>query len=225
MNIEKCISCNQRMSSAVKELKDSELKELDKNTHQYFFTENNEIFKQGEVAENIFYLKEGIVKLSVRGIEKDKIVKIIKAPNYIGLASVFNNSAFSFTATTLSKSVICVTDKEVYIKLIDNNNKFALEMIKLLSENILMQHNSCVSLIQQNLNGRIASCLINLSENIFMNNKISIKRKDLSEIVCQTRENISRIMSQLSKDGIIKYDRDEIEILDMTILKQISQFG
>lgn len=225
MIIERCKSCLVKKSSAVNSLSPIELLKLEENTMQLHYTEGHVVFKQNDVANNIFYLKEGLVKLSMKGVHRDKIIKLIKAPNYIGLAASLGNDIFTFSAFTLEKSTICVTNKETYFNLIESNSKFSLEIIKHLSNNELTQYGSCVKLVQQNLNGRIAACLINLSENIFKSNKVKILRKDLSDIIGQSRENTSRVISQFNRDGIINLNGNDIEILDMDRLKSIRENG
>ncbi|OFX16351.1 MAG: hypothetical protein A2033_00105 [Bacteroidetes bacterium GWA2_31_9] len=225
MNIEKCEYCKAKDNTAVKVLSNNELELLQKNTLQLHLKEEVEVFKQDSASSNIFYLKEGIVKLTVKGNHRNKIIKIINSPNYIGLASSLGSSIFNFSAITLTKCVVCVTTLETYQNLILQNKYFSLEIIKHLSENELTQYNSCVCLLQQNLNGRLASCLVNFSNNIYKSPKFEINRKDLSDIIGHSRENISRAISQLTKDGIINIDGNYIEIIDSLKLETIAKKG
>ncbi len=223
--MEKCDCCNARLFTAGKALKPSELDELQKNTTQAHYIAGNEVFMQGMYSSNVYYLKKGIVKLSMKGIHKNKIIKIVNSPNYIGLSSSIGSQVFGYSAIALSNCVICITNKETYQKLILQNEYFSFEIIKYLSNNELTQYIKFVNLLQQNLNGRIAACLIDFSKNVYKCNKFCLNRKDLTDITGKSRENISRVISQFAKDGIINLDGNEIEILDLQHLEYISKNG
>ena len=70
-----------------------------------------------------------------------------------------------------------------------------------------------------------ATCLIEFSKNIYKSSKFRLCRKDLMEITNRSRENISRAISKFDKDGIIHLYGEEIEILDIERLEQISRNG
>ncbi|OFX62275.1 MAG: hypothetical protein A2046_15335 [Bacteroidetes bacterium GWA2_30_7] len=225
MNIDCCEFCNAKNYTAAKVLNNNELGELQKNTVRLQLGEGVEVFKQNTESANVYYLNEGIVKLTMFGIHRDKIIKIINSPNYIGLAATLGSNVFGFSAITITQSSVCVTKKETYNNLISNNSAFSIEIIKHLSNNELNQYNTCVCLLQQNLTGRVASCLLNYSRNIYKKEKFNINRKDISDIIGQTRENISRVMSQFTKDGIINIVGNEITVLDINRLEEISKIG
>lgn len=220
-----CENCEAKNSTAAKVLTREELTILKSNTIQLNLSEGASVFQQGTASSNVYYLKEGLVKLSMKRNNKDKIIKIINSPNYIGLASTLGREAFNFSAIAISGCVICVTSKETYQTLIQQNRYFSTEIIKHLCENELTQYETCVCLLQQNLNGRIAGCLVNFSRNIFKSSKFKINRQDFSDITGHSRENISRAISKFKKDEILNLDGNDIEILNMEKLESICKYG
>lgn len=224
-NIKNCECCDAKNSTAAKVLTNEELCIIKSNTVQLELSEGATVFNQDTASSNVYYLKEGIVKLTMKKNNRNQIIKIINSPNYIGLASTLGREVFSFSAIALYDCAICVTNKETYQNLIFQNKYFSTEIIKHLCENELSQYETCVCLLHQNLNGRIAGCLVNMSKNIFKSNKFKINRQDFSDITGHSRENISRAISKFKKDEIINLDGNEIEILDLIRLESICKNG
>lgn len=225
MKHEDCKSCisNKRMAASV--LTCEELDLLSSNTNQLHCSENVDIFMQNNLTTDVYYLKEGIVKLYTTKNNRNVIIKIITAPSYLSLASTLSRDTFFCSAMTITKSVICITNRKIYKDLISKNSVFALQIIKHLSENELDQCKVCTSLLQQNLNGRIASNLLFFSQNVYKNTRFKLNRKELSEIICQSRENISRVISQFAREEILSVNGSEIEILDFKRLENIRDNG
>jgi CRP-like cAMP-binding protein len=83
-----------------------------------------------------------------------------------------------------------------------------------------------ISLNQKQIRGRIAENLIYLSN---LNNKLAfnlgLSRKELGEMVAISEENTVRLLSEFAKENIISIKGKEVEILDMSLLKKISEVG
>ncbi|HCD10178.1 MAG TPA: Crp/Fnr family transcriptional regulator, partial [Thermoanaerobacter sp.] len=103
----------------------------------------------------------------------------------------------------------------------------ALSIIKLMAKRL-----KNVAVIIENLAlrdsiGRTASVLltfakergINTKEGILLN--LNLNRQDLANIVGTSRENVTRILSQMDKEGIIHLDRQKIIIKDIERLREM----
>jgi CRP/FNR family transcriptional regulator len=83
-----------------------------------------------------------------------------------------------------------------------------------------------ISLNQKQIRGRIAENLIYLSEihkNLRFN--LGLTRKEIGEMTAISEENTVRLLSEFSREKIISLEGREIEILDMPLLKKISEVG
>jgi CRP/FNR family transcriptional regulator, polysaccharide utilization system transcription regulator len=81
-----------------------------------------------------------------------------------------------------------------------------------------------ICLNQKNVRGRIAESLLSLKD--FYGDKsfrLSITRKELGEMSGISEENTVRILTELRKDGIVGIEGRKIEILDMPLLRKISE--
>ena len=73
----------------------------------------------------------------------------------------------------------------------------------------------------------MADVLLEFSEKIFQSDCfiLPISQSELANLVDTSRESVSRVLSEFDKDGIIKLNGKEIEILNKKSLNLISQNG
>lgn len=226
MKIHKCLDCKVR-STAAGFLSKVELDHMAENCVEVHFEKGEVIFKQDALSSNIIYLKEGLVKLTMKGPNKDQILKIVKAPEYLGIPTTVGDKVNNYSAVAVNEVIACFVDLATFQKLIHRNGNFAYEIVLTLCRNELQQFHRCINIIQKNLNGRAASSLLNLARNIYENNSfiIHLSRSDLADLIGTSRESVSRVLTEFSEAGLIKISGKEITILNEDRLDKISKAG
>jgi len=140
---------------------------------------------------------------------------------------LFVGGEYPATAEAIEDSEVIMLKNQDIENLILKNSKIALSIIKLMAKRL-----KNVAVIIENLAlrdsiGRTASVLltfakergINTKEGILLN--LNLNRQDLANIVGTSRENVTRILSQMDKEGIIHLDRQKIIIKDIERLKEM----
>ncbi|MCD6597570.1 MAG: Crp/Fnr family transcriptional regulator [Bacteroidales bacterium] len=226
MELHKCIDCKVR-SEATGFLSNIELNDLGENCVEVHFEKGETIFKQNALSSNIIYLKEGLVKLTLKGPHRDQILKIVKATAYLGIPTTVGDKINHYSAVAIDPSVACFIDLNIFRKLIHKNGKFAYEIVLELCKNELQQFHRCINLTQKMLNGRLAFNLLNFSRNFYKSSsfKLSLNRNDLADLLGTTRESVSRVLSDFSREGLIEMEGKNIKILDEEKLEMISKAG
>jgi CRP/FNR family transcriptional regulator len=226
MELHKCIDCKVR-SDATGFLSDIELNDLGENCVEAHFEKGETIFKQDALSSNIIYLKDGLVKLTLKGPHRDQIIKLVMAPAYLGIPTTVGDKVNHYSAVAIDPSIACFIDLDVFRKLIHKNGKFAYEIVLELCKNELQQFQRCINLTQKMLNGRLAYSLLNFANNLYKSNpfKLTLKRNDLADLLGTSRESVSRVLSEFSKEGLIELTGKKIKILDEKKLELISKTG
>ena len=215
-------------SSSVYNLGDKEIEILCKNSIEIPFQKGERIIKQGAFTQNVVFVKTGIVKIHLTGpINKDEILKIVKGPTFVGVPDVFANKIHSYSVTALSDIMTCFIDYSGYEYLVENNGRFALEVIKNLSTGIVSHYKHCVYKIQKQLTAILAESLLYFAEEIFEKDefRIPLTRSEFGEYIGTTRETVTRIIHDFTVDNIIKVEGKKITLLNKKILLQISNAG
>ena len=221
----RCNNCLLK-SSSVRTLNKAETERLEKNCTEVHFRKGDIIFKQNAFSSNIIYINNGLVKIHIEGPQNDQIIKVVKAPSYLGIPTTFNEKINHYSATALDQTSVCFIDIDVFKDFIYKNGKFAFELITELCKNELNSFNRCVNRTQKHIHGRIADALL-FFKNTFENNEfiLPFTRLEFGNFVDTSRESVSRILTGFKNDGIINLNGKKVEILNEKLLETISNKG
>jgi len=191
------------------------------------FKKHDIICKQGSDVTHALFLVKGSAKLYIEGLNNRNIILyILKPPAYIGLLSFFENPNYFYSVSSLDDSEVCFIDLNIVKQLYMENHDLLLILNKALGKSVSTIMKKIISLNQKQVRGRIAENLIYLSEiNKSHNFHLGLTRKDMGEMSAISEENTVRLLSEFSREKIISINGREIEILDMPLLKKISEVG
>ena len=195
---------------------------------QIDFKKGETICKQGSFASFIMILKNGLVKATIENSHyKSHIFKITTPFNIIGLSSMYNDNYYHFSCQALEPSKLYLIEYSNFIKIIQSNPKFSIEIMKMYSNSLQGVYDKLGSIANKQALGKVCDSLIYLSEKVFNSHVIetSITRKDLAELSGLATENLVRILSELKKDKIISINNKSIEILNIEMLKMLGNLG
>jgi len=228
-NLESCVFCLNK-SSCFRALNTKELEYSNDNRVQLNFKSGEIIAKQGSFATHIMFIKHGLVKVFMEipnYADKSFILNILPAGNLIGLPSLYNDKVFSYSATAIEDTVVCLIDIKIIRELLESNGKFAAEVMRAMNACSNATFKRFVSLTHKQLNGRLADALLYLSEEIYKDKrfKLTLSRKDLAELTGATTASVIKGIKDLKESGIINMEKGQVEITNIEKLKTISQFG
>jgi len=221
-----CYYCNTK-SKATEKLDPEELQKLGNNCNHAVFQKGDKIIIQNSLSYNIIFVKEGLVKVHAMGPDKEQILKIIKAPSYLGIPTTFGAKINEYSATAIAETKVCFIEFDVFKSLIKQNGQFALEIITDSCERELQSYRKYINQVQKQGPGKIAEALLFFSEKIFesQNFVLPLTRIELGDLTCTSRETISRILSDFSKNNIIDINKSNVTILNKGLLENISKTG
>jgi CRP-like cAMP-binding protein len=214
-------------SKAAAMLSDGSFEQLSANHLVLKFKKGDAIIKQGMYSTNVVFLRTGLAKIHLAGPYHEQIVKLVKAPTYLGLPTTFGDKINQYSVTAVSDVEVCFIDVEVFQTILNENREFSHEIILELCRNELESFHRCANRTQKLLRGNFADALLEFSDKIFMSDTfiLPLSQVELANLVDTSRESISRLLSEFDKDGIIRMKGKQIEILDKKSLQLISHNG
>jgi CRP/FNR family transcriptional regulator len=194
---------------------------------QATFKKGEIIFKENALSSNIIYLQSGLVKLTKEGSQRTQILNIRKGPCYLGLPTTMGDKINHYSAIAIEDSTACFVDISIFKQLLNLNPSFSYDIIVELCKNELLQFNRCVKLVQSQVYGRLAGNLIYFSQDIYNSDEyiLPFNRNELADLVCTSRESVSRVLSELTEEKIISLKGKSIKILNKDLLEKISEKG
>lgn len=223
-----CIDCTNK-TECFNRLSKNELHEISESKVSIYYKKGEIIRKQGTFVSSILFVKKGIAKIykEFDHAENVSIVDFKKPGQLIGLPDIFNASIVQYTVAALTDCEVCSIDIRLFEKLLANNGKFAINVIKSINN----QSNKLIDFHIQNnykqLNGRIAHALLFLAKNIFNKNSFDVvfSRRDFAEFTNMSSMSVVRILKVFKTDKLIVMKDGFIELLDVERLEKISQIG
>ena len=222
-----CDECKFK-SIATKELSDNQIIYLKDNCSSTTFKKGEIIFKEDALSLNIAYIKTGLTKLHMKGLGgQEQIIKLVKAPNYVGIPTSLGDKINKYSVTALEETSVCFISLETFKNLLLDNKDFSYKIIIDLCQKELDNFKTCMHKVQKQSAGLLADTLIDLSCSIYDNLEfeIPLSRQEIADLIGTSRENVSRTLSNFQKDGLIKIDKQKIQIININRLKNISNFG
>lgn len=214
-------------SKAAGNLDAPELQVLGNSCVEAKFGKEETIFKQDALSSNIIYLQTGMVKLTIEGPQRTQILRLKKAPCYLGLPTTMGDKINHYSAVALMPTSACFIDIHVFKKLLRVNPDFSYEILVELCRNELEQFHRCVKLVQNQIYGRLAGHLLQLADEFFQSDEfdLPLNRNEIADLICTSRETVSRILSDLAREDIIHISGKKVHIFNKPMLEKISTKG
>ena len=172
---------------------------------------NSPIFRQGEPADSLFYLRRGKVKLSVTSGEgKEAVIAILDADEFFGEGCLAGRPLRMATATAVQPSTLTRIDKPLMARLLHDEQGVAqLFVSHLLYRNIRYE----ADLVDQLFNSserrlaRILLLLAHFGKESRMESVVpTITQETLAQMVGTTRSRVNHFMNKFKKLGFISYN-------------------
>ena len=169
------------------------------------------LFSQGDVADSVFYIQAGRVKLSVvsqRG--KEAVIALMDAGSFFGEGCLAGKLVRLTSATVVDESTIVRIDKQVMIHVLGNEPTFSSIFLEyILARNLRIQED----LVDQLFNSsekRLARVLLLLAhfgkegkpEPVIA----KVSQEMLAEMIGTTRSRVNFFMNKFRKLGFLEYN-------------------
>jgi CRP/FNR family transcriptional regulator, cyclic AMP receptor protein len=173
---------------------------------------NQTVFSQGDVADTVFYIQKGKIKLTVTSEQGKEAVVAILEPGqfFFGEGCMNGHSVRIATTTAMEICVITVITKAAMITALHDEPKFSeLFMAYLLTRNSRIEEDLIDQLF--NSSGRRLARLLLLLANFGKEGSPQpinpqISQETLAEMIGTTRSRVSHFMNKFRKLGLIDYN-------------------
>jgi CRP-like cAMP-binding protein len=187
------------------------LAQLGSGTSNMKVAKGQSVFTQGDIADTVFFVQSGKVKVIVVSDQgKEAVVGILEAGHFFGEGCLNGQTVRISTITAMEPTVVTVVPRETMIEALHREPKFSeLFMAYLLSRNSRIEED----LIDQLFNSsekRLARLLLLLAnfgkEGSPQPISPNINQETLAEMIGTTRSRVSFFMNKFRKLGFISYN-------------------
>jgi len=189
------------------------------------FKKSDTVFSDGEDADGFHVLQSGrvkIFKLSYEG--REQILHIINAGEPFGEAPVFAGEKFPAYAEALEDSGTIFFPRAPFIELINNDPLIAMNMLAILSQRLKRFTQLVENLSLKEVPQRLAAYLLYSGEveEGHDNFELNIAKGQLASILGTIPETLSRILSKMVNQDLIRVQGRTIKLINKKGLEELS---
>ena len=181
------------------------------------------LFAEGEPARGVYILRTGRATVSISSSEgRIVMLRMAQAGDVLGLNSVLRNGSYDSTVKTLEPCRTDFISRLELIALMQQSKDGAQAILTLLSQELTeLTNRAKLLLLPQTAAGRLAKLLLEWS-----NGNGSVDRffthEEIAQMICSSRETVTRLLAALSSQQVIRVTSDSILIRDRLALERIT---
>jgi len=204
-----CSNCPVLKTSLFSSLSSEQVAELGCIFRPARYRKNQILFFEGGVAQHLFALHTGLVKL-VKSLEngKDRITSVLFPGQLFGLEAL-SEPTYPITAITLRDSEICAASRDEVVAFLQSNPDISLGMVRFLVAEIGRVRNQVTDMSFKDARMKVATFLLSLvaSDSTPPDGgttlKLPLSRQEISEVLELSPETISRTLAAFRKQQLI----------------------
>ncbi len=156
------------------------------------------IFKEGDIGEEMYFIRKGKVKISKGEEAHEKVLAILKDGDFFGEMALIDGSPRSATATAIEDTDLLIIDKDSFTAKINENPLIAYVM-EVLTKRLRICDEKLKYLSIRNNEHRIIKYLINRAEETGETQDVLLKGEMPEKIAEITSVDISKVEEQLKR--------------------------
>jgi len=186
------------------------------------------VFQANKKLDGIYAVKSGAIKTSIANEDGQEQVLEFHLPGDMFGFDAFSSGSHRCDAVALEDTLLCKIPIEVFDNLCERLPGLRRELRHQVGKEIAHNQRLLLSLGQQQTDERLATYLIQVSSHYqsrgFSNKEfvLPMPRQDLSNYLGMAVETLSRIISRMTEDKIIKVERRMVIISNMEKLIELA---
>jgi len=175
------------------------------------YRKNQIVFSQGDLADSVFYIHDGKVKVTVISEQgKEAVVAVLGSDEFCGEGCLTGQPRRVATATAMTDCKIMRLEKAAVIQVLHDEPAFSEMFISHLLARTLRVEADLVDQLFNSSEKRLARALLLLA-NFGKEGKpetiiAKVSQETLAEMIGTTRSRVSQFMNKFRKLGFIKYN-------------------
>jgi CRP/FNR family transcriptional regulator, cyclic AMP receptor protein len=188
------------------------------------------LFAEGEQARGVYILRTGRATVSISSSEgRLVILRMAQAGDVLGLNSVVRNSSYDATVKTLEPCRTDFISRAELIELMGKSEAGTHAILKILSDELTaLTDRARLLLLPQTATARLARLLLEWCKANGLDNSRAVRidkvftQEEIAQMICSSRETVTRLLATLSRRQIIRILSDSILIRDRAALEKLA---
>ncbi len=186
------------------------------------FKRGTYLFHEGDAAAEVFLLQEGDVEIgSVSPGGSQRLVTTLTPPRVFGELAVLGEMTRTASALALSEVRVSSLKADYFLGVLNKDASVARALLKTLARHLAAHETHIDDLLFLDLRGRVAKRLLDLAGDDGITNAIT--QAGLASLCGGSRENVTRILSELQKKGYVEREGRRYRVLNAERLEKLTE--
>ena len=174
------------------------------------------VVRQGEVADSLFVIASGQVKVYMTEGDREVILKTLSEGDYFGELPMLDMEPRSASVAAVERCHLQALSYKALQRAMESSPDIAKRVLETLAKRLRDADRKISTLALMNISSRVSRALLELA--ILSNGRMVVgepyTQKDLAGMVGASREMVNRTLQDLQHAGYIDVQRKSITILD-----------
>jgi CRP/FNR family cyclic AMP-dependent transcriptional regulator len=175
------------------------------------YAKNELVFSQGDVADSIFYVQKGKVKLTVVSAQgKEAVIAILGSGDFCGEGCLTGQTKRVASATAMTECDVMRLERAAFVRVLHKEPAFSKTFVSYLLTRTIQVEADLVDQMFNSSEKRLARAHLHLSnfgrEGVPQAIIAKVSQEMLAEMVGTTRPRVSFFMNKFRKLGFISYN-------------------
>jgi len=200
-------------------LSDASIAHLLQATVRKRYEKDTVLVEENEMGETLYMIITGRVKVTNIGPDgKEVILSVLGPGEFFGEMSLLDREPRSANVVSMIKTEMMLLRRREFLNLLEGNKELLSKLLSTISGRLRHANQQIRSLALLDVLGRIARLLLDCSRKDgkkLLNGSIVFRRpthQEIASMVGTSRETVSRMIGDLSRDGYIKISGKDIII-------------
>ena len=203
---------------------DKEVAELTRASRIFSVQKGETVFMQGDTSDSIYFLKEGIIKISRINADGRKLtIDLIRPGEFFGELCLAGERERRTITEAMAHSLCCEIKREYIEGYMKTRPDVALRLLKIIGDRWLVMENLLEDMAFMDVFSRVISLLLKYAENNIVN--IPLTHQEIADLTGSTRVSVSRSIAKLRMQGLIETSKERIKLLDNKVLYDYLQYS
>ena len=209
-------------------LREADREQIASATREHRAPARKTLFVEGQRADSLWAVKEGLVHIIRHGPEGREIVlEVIPPGELFGAVVALEDRAYPASAVAAEDSVVWRMPAALARELCQKHPTLRAAILDQVTSRLRGAHERLRSLALERVEQRLARMLLTLADKIGQQKDgvtvLSVTRQELADMIGTTVESTIRITSKWQQAGVVSSSRHQLGLTDPAALRKIAQ--
>jgi DNA-binding response OmpR family regulator len=202
------------------------INELGKDRKVKVYKKKAEVFSEGDLPLNVYFVKSGNVKTFKSHPDgKELIINLYAANDFFGFEPILENANYRESAVAMQDSELIAIPRHDFMLMIQSHPDVSKSFINLLCKKVAEREHQLLNLAYNSVRQRTADALLKSETLKDSKSVIAISREDLAKMVGTASESVIRVLSDFKDEGLIEIEGGKIKIVQPAKLEKVIRWN